>query len=108
MIMKWTLKIQRSMALLGVLAFNFADSSPTNAANCDPSPSGLVSWWQAEGNATDTVGGSAGVVESGTTFIAGMVGQCFSFDGVSACVINDNSPILTNIQNSFTMEFWAY
>ena len=106
--MKWTLKIQRSMALLGVLAFNFADSSPTNAANCDPSPSGLVSWWQAEGNATDTIGGSNGVIETGTTFTTGMVGQCFNFDGVNGCIMNTNTPPLTNIQNSFTMEFWAY
>src|SRR5665213_300280 len=109
MIMNWTFKIHPSLVLLGVLVFNFANSSPTNAANCDPSPSGLVSWWPAEGNATDIIGGSNGVVEPGVTFTAGMVGQCFSFDGVpGACVLNHSTPSLTSIQNSFTMEFWAY
>jgi hypothetical protein len=76
--------------------------------SCDPAPSGLVSWWPGEGNASDGIGGNNGVVETGTTFTAGMVGQCFSFDGVSGCVMTTNTPPLTNIQNTFTMEFWAY
>ena len=73
-----------------------------------PIPSGAVGWWQAEGNARDTISGSNGVIYTGTTFVAGKVGQCFSFNGSSGCVMNNNTPPLTNVQNSFTMEFWAY
>ena len=75
---------------------------------CDPAPLGLVSWWPGEGNAQDIIGGSNGIVYPGTTFSAGMVGQAFNFDGVNGCVMNTNTPPLTNIQNSFTTEFWAY
>jgi len=79
--------------------------SPTN---CDSAPSGLVDWWAGEGNANDIIGGGSGTVYPGTSYAAGEVGQAFSFDGVSGCVMNTNMPPLTNIQNSFTMEFWAY
>jgi hypothetical protein len=78
------------------------------APPCDPPPAGLVSWWSAEGSAADLIGGSNGVVEPGTSFAAGVVGQCFNFNGVNGCVLNTNTSPLTNIQNSFTMEFWAY
>ena len=106
--MKWPLNIQKSLVLV-VLVASFACISSSKAGNCDPPPSGMVSWWPAEGNATNIVGGSNGVVEPGVTFTAGMVRQCFSFNGVAgACVLNDSTPSLTNIQNSFTMEFWAY
>jgi len=78
------------------------------AANCTPPPQGIVAWWQGEGNAMDTIGGGYGFLEPGTSFAPGMVGQCFSFDGVNGCVMNTNTPPLTNITNSFTIEFWAY
>ena len=68
----------------------------------------MVGWWQGEGDAYDEISGSNGVVYPGTTFTTGVVGQCFSFDGVSGCVMNTNTPPLTNIQDTFTMEFWAY
>ena len=75
---------------------------------CDAAPSGIVGWWQAEGNALDSISGSDGVIKPGTTFSNGVVGQCFSFDGVNGCVMNTNTPTLTAITNSFTIEFWAY
>ena len=78
------------------------------APACDPTPSGIAAWWQAEGNASDLITGSNGLVASGAGFAAGIVGQCFSFDGISGCILNDNTPSLTSIQNSFTMEFWAF
>ena len=77
------------------------------APPCDPPPAGMVGWWQGESNAFEALSGSSGVIEPGTTFAAGLVGQCFSFDGTNGCIMNTNTPPLTNIQNSFTMEFWA-
>ncbi|HEX9047054.1 MAG TPA: immunoglobulin domain-containing protein [Verrucomicrobiae bacterium] len=77
-------------------------------SSSDPAPAGLVGWWPAEGTARDVISGSNGTVYSGTTFVAGEVGQCFSFDGANGCVMNTNTPPFTNIENSFTMEFWVW
>ncbi len=70
-------------------------------------PARLVARWKAENNAYDLISGSNGVVYPGTTFAAGQVGQGFSFDGVSGRILNTNTPSLTNVQNNFTLEFWA-
>ncbi len=87
----------------------FVLSAPiqTQATNCVSAPSDLVSWWRAEGDAEDAVGGNDGTLYQGTTFGPGLVGSAFSFDGVDDCVTNA-LPGLTNLQDSFTMEFWAY
>ena len=72
---------------------------------CAPAPSGLISWWRAEGSANDAVGTNNGSLINGATLAAGMVGQAFSFDGVddfmevtNAAFPQGNSPI--------TIEFW--
>ena len=91
-----------------LLTAGLESAATVQAANCTPAPAGMVGWWQAEGNALDAISGSNGVVEAGAGFAVGIVGQGFSFDGISGCVLNDDTPSLTSIQNSFTMEFWAY
>src|ERR1700733_15583160 len=91
-----------------VLASTALAALSVHSQGCDPAPSGMVGWWQGEGDAYDEISGRNGVVYPGTTFTTGVVGQCFSFDGVSGCVMNTNTPPLTNIQDTFTMEFWAY
>src|SRR6266436_7940057 len=75
-------------------------------SNCIAPPSGLAAWWQAEGTANDIIAGINGVLVNGTSFTAGYVGQAFSFNGVNQYITN-SPPGLTNIQNSYTMEFWA-
>jgi hypothetical protein len=55
------------------------------APPCDPAPSGMVAWWQAEGNANDVIGGNNGVLLGGLGFGPGEVGQAFLFT-------NGNSP----------------
>ena len=95
---------------------NYAGSTNSQSAEltigpapaCNPAQPGLAAWWPAEGNATDIVSGVSGTVYPGTSYAAGMVGQAFSFDGVQGCVMNTGTPPLTNIQNTFTIEFWAY
>jgi hypothetical protein len=74
---------------------------------CTPPPSGLVGWWRGDGDANDSVGGHNGTLVNGTGFAPGEVLQAFSFDGVQNCVTNA-VPGLTNIQSSFTMEFWVW
>src|SRR5689334_1193710 len=76
------------------------------AQSCVAPPSGVAAWWQAEGTARDIIGGINGVLVNGASFTAGNVGQSFSFNGINQYVTNSPAG-LTNIQNSYTMEFWA-
>src|SRR5205085_4415032 len=78
--------------------FSFSLAAPQT---CTPLPSGAVGWWKAEGNANDVLGANNGVLQNGTTFSTGLVGQAFSFDGV-----NDYVSINRSIQDDFTIEFW--
>lgn len=64
---------------------------------------GPAAYWQAEGNARDSVGTNHGVLKNGVSFAFG-AGQAFSFDGVDDYV--DNSP-LAWVSNTFTIAFWA-
>jgi len=75
------------------------------AASCGPQPSGLVSWWKAEGNGKDSVGGNNGTLVSGATFSTGIVGQAFSLDSLSQYIsIPDASSLRpTNL----TLEAWV-
>ena len=74
--------------------------------SCLMPPAGLTNWWPGQNNTKDVVGGLDGVLSNGTSFASGVVGQAFSFNGVNQFVTNP-VPVLTNILNSYTMEFWA-
>src|SRR4051812_262251 len=60
----------------------------------DPAPSGLVAWWTGDGNALDALGGNNGLLEGGTGFAPGKVGQAFSLDGIDDRVRVPNSAAL--------------
>ena len=74
---------------------------------CVPAPSGLVSWWRAEGNGSDSAGANNGLLQGGVTFAAGEVGQAFSFDGPGNTVQVPASASLDVGQgNGMTIEAW--
>jgi Concanavalin A-like lectin/glucanases superfamily/Immunoglobulin domain/Bacterial Ig domain len=74
---------------------------------CDPPPSGLVDWWQGEGNANDSFGTNNGSLINGVTFTNGEVGRAFSFNGTSDYVSISASPTLDVGQGSgLTLEAW--
>jgi len=75
--------------------------------NCITPPSGIVGWWPGDSNAVDIIGGHHGVFVNGPVYAAGKVGPAFSFDGIGNEVTNP-VPALTNILDSYTIEFWAY
>ena len=79
----------------------------TWGGTCISPPPGLVSWWQAEFNARDAVGGNDGIIMDSATFVQGKVGKAFQFDGHSSYVRVPNSPSL-NAPGSFTLEGWIY
>ena len=74
---------------------------------CVPPPPGLVSWWQAEGNANDTVGGNSGVLLNAATYAPGRVGQAFSFEGTNSYIRVADNPNL-RFTTALTIEAWIY
>jgi len=85
-----------------------AGSKGTCKPSCVAPPSGLVSWWNGEGNANDPLGTNNGVIQPGATFSNGKVGESFSFGGSS---VNDRiqvtSPVgLPSGSAARTMMFW--
>src|SRR5437588_1099926 len=73
--------------------------------SCASPPSGMVSWWPAEGNANDIVSHNNGTPNNGATFAAGEVGQGFSLDGVDDEVAIGNAASLK--LNSITIDAWV-
>ena len=56
-------------------------SSSVPVVQSVPSPSGLVSWWSADGYANDIVASNNGTLRNGAGFTPGIVGLAFAFDG---------------------------
>jgi hypothetical protein len=70
---------------------------------CLVNPDGLVSFWAADGNARDRVGGRDGYAY-GNAFGAGVSGQAFDF--TAGGTIYAHSPEV-QLDNTFTIEFWV-
>jgi hypothetical protein len=74
---------------------------------CAPVPSGLVSWWPAEGNANDAAGTNNGTTGGGIVYTNGEVGQAFVFNGASTSVsIPASSSLNVGLDNGLTLEGW--
>jgi hypothetical protein len=67
---------------------------------------GLVSLWSGEGNATDTYGDNHGEMQGGVTFVPGVVGSAFSFDGIDDLVRIPDADSLDPGAN-WTVEAWV-
>lgn len=76
------------------------------AAQCTLPPSGLVSWWSAEGDAIDRSGGNNGTLTGATTFSTGMVGQGFKLGGAFTDAVNVGAAANLQLQD-FTIEGWV-
>ncbi|HEY2104029.1 MAG TPA: LamG domain-containing protein, partial [Chthoniobacterales bacterium] len=81
--------------------------SGPGAPSCDPPPSGMVSWWPAEGDANDIQDNNDGTIQGTVTFARGKVGQAFSFDGNTANYVF--VPHNTNLDlTQFTVDAWVF
>jgi alpha-tubulin suppressor-like RCC1 family protein len=91
----------------GLVTSSNAVLSVVSAPPCTPAPTNIVSWWEAEGNALDSIGGNNGTLTNGAGFGPGVVGQAFSFNASSnSCVVVPDSPTL-RLTNALTIECWA-
>src|SRR6185436_3689762 len=73
--------IPRTLTIALLCVVLFATIARAESTSCSPAPSGLVSWWSAEGNACDTFGSNPGTAIGSVHSAAGKVGQAFSFYG---------------------------
>ncbi len=87
--------------------FCVSSSAIADPTNCITPPSGIIGWWPGDSNAVDIIGGHHGVFVNGPIYATGKVGPAFDFDGVANEVTNP-VPALTNVLDSYTIEFWAF
>jgi Leucine-rich repeat (LRR) protein len=92
--------------LLFILVFALGPMFRGMGADCDPAPSGIISWWPGDGNAQDIAGTNNGTLEGGATAGAtGLVGLAFSFDGTNNYVQIPDSASLK--PTNLTVEAWV-
>jgi hypothetical protein len=92
--------------LFGSLTSSNALLTVLTAPPCATPPTGLVSWWAAEGNALDSADSNHGTLQGGATFALGMAGQAFSFNGQNGSVLVPDSTNL-RLTNQVTIEAWV-
>ena len=66
---------------------------------------GPAAWWRAENNADDQSGANDGTPAGSMTYAAGIVGQAFSFDGLTASLSVPDAPALR--PGSLSIEGWT-
>jgi hypothetical protein len=76
------------------------------ATDCPPIVSGLTSWWQGEGNASDVLGANNGSLLGGTSFTPAVVGSGFTFDSNDDGVTIPHHTSLDVSGPGFSVEFW--
>src|SRR5580692_84561 len=78
-------RVPVSWAVILFCLFSILSLSPETFAqtNCMPSPSGLVSWWPADGFALDVAGTNNGELQMGAGYVSGEVGLAFNLDGTN-------------------------
>jgi len=73
----------------------------------DSPQGGPTSYWPADGDADDLVGGNHGELVGGATYTVGVSGRAFSFDGLDDRVTIPNSSNLNVGTGDFSMSFFA-
>jgi hypothetical protein len=95
---------------------NFIGSSATvivqalslaTGSSCIAPPLDIVAWYPGDGNANDIIAGRNGVLQNGASFAPGIVGQAFSFDGLSSVVEVQDCCAGGFGSAPFTVALWA-
>ena len=86
------------------VAFVFLAHFSGKSDGCVPLPAGVVAWWEANGNSSDTVQNVPGDLAANATYGPGKIGQAFYFDGNGDAVTLDQpDPLELNV---LTIEGW--
>jgi len=72
---------------------------------CVPPPPNMISWWPGENNTNDIVSGNNGTWMGTANYVAGEVGDAFSFDG-STYMTMGTPPSLNITGNQVTIDGW--
>ena len=99
-------KIMKNFTAIGLLILVFGFGQTMNAQVCTPAPVGLVSWWNADGNALDSRSRSNGTLQNGAGFTAGQVGQAFNFNGANAVSVADTPSLDFGTNADLSVEAW--
>jgi hypothetical protein len=87
---------------------NSVAATLTVAAVSTLPPSGIVGWWQGEGDGTDAAGNNNATLQN-IGFAAGEVGQSFVFQGSSSSYVRIPASASSDVGqgNGFTVELWC-
>jgi hypothetical protein len=72
--------------------------------SCIRPGAGLVGWWRAETNSNDSAGTNNATTTNGISYVAGEVGQAFSFNGGQSVKVPYASGLMST---GFTIEVWV-
>jgi hypothetical protein len=98
------IKFYQAYFVVAVIFLVSGQTASVKAQNCvQPAPN-MISWWRAEGNATDARNLHNGTLQNGAFYANGKVGQAFVFDGVDDAISLGNQSGLQ--PPSITVEAW--
>jgi len=95
-----------ALALIGACSIA-APASLATQQDCVAAPQGLVAWWPLDGDANDIRGSNTGALVGADAFVAGVVGQALTFDGVEQYVlVTASQQIDVGSGPGLTIELW--
>lgn len=101
------MKLQRVRYFILISIAAILSAIDASAQTCVWPPSGLVSWWRGEGNASDQAGTNNGFLQGNVLFAPGQVGQAFNLNGSNAFISATASASLNvGAGNGMTIECW--
>ncbi|MBI2834589.1 MAG: LamG domain-containing protein [Acidobacteria bacterium] len=71
---------------------------------CTAPPSGLVSWWPGDDDASDIVDSNHGTLQNGATFASGKVGPAFGLTGSEFVEVADSAGV--RVPTAITLDAW--
>jgi len=96
------------LAVLGTSLLCGAATFAQQITPCFPPPSGLVAWYQGEGDATDHTGVNNGTIVNSLGFTGGEVNAAFAYAAfiTTGYVSVPSSTSLRSLTNGLTIETW--
>ena len=76
------------------------------APSCATPPSGMVSWWHADGNFKDAVGSNDAASGGDVSFGAGEINQGFQLDGTATSFVRAPDSASLEITGAITIDAW--